>query len=367
MYIFIVLFALLFLFWNGENRLDYKRIGSIFIFFIIVTGALRDATIGTDISLYGSGYHMIWKNPYGYPRDIEPGFLYLTNLIKSIAPSYYLYYSLLYILNILFYCLACRRLGINKILFLAILLISGLLAPSFNVVRQMLALSIGLFVYSCFFSRKSESSFKIKNVFLYEVAIVITAIFFHRSLFLLIIIPCFHIKCIKKTLSNDYVLWGLLALSLFISIFGDTYVQLALAYSEGRFGERADFYANLYQQYADSTDATHGYLTNIINGFLAILLSKKRRDPLFLVGFVGLLLSGISSSGLATLGRVFDNMTIFFNLYLASRWFDLYNINSLITKRVNILKFLRILFWMTSLYYTLFTNDSLNPYKTFLF
>ena len=364
MYIFATCFALLFLFWNSKQKRKYNQVGVIFVVLILFIGGFRDATIGTDIAIHDDGYYMLWKNPFNYPRNLETGFVFLTALIKWIFPSYYFYYSVIYILTILLFCYASKKLGINHILFLAMILIGGLLGPCFNVIRQMLALSIGLSVYALFWSNDLHSDF-IKRVAKYEVAIIVAGFLFHQSLFLLTIVPFLGIRKIFDFLNKDLVLFSLLGGALFLIIAGSDYINLALFFLEGRISGRAEFWANTYAQAGDTVEATHGYMTTLLNGIIAILLSRNNRDVYFMTGFLGLLLSGICASSLGTIGRAFDNLTVFLLLFWAKYWFQLYKSFKLHPISYG-LQLSRIVLWISSLYFTLFTNESLNPYKTFI-
>ena len=346
---------------NGKSI--SKSIEGLFIFFIFFVGAFRDASIGTDIAMYDDGYHMIWLNPYNYVRDIEPGFSFLTYIIKFFSSSYYFYYGLLYIVNILLYCKACKILEVNKSLFLSILLLSGLLAPSFNVVRQMLGLSAGILFYSIIESQYRSGKYRaISAIIVFEIGVLILSYLIHNSLFLLMMIPIFYIPKVCNLLNKDIILWGILGVSVFLSLTSSDIIQNILTASTGLFGERADFYVTVYTTYHDSIKASHGFMTSLLNGALVILLSKGKRDNLFYIGFVGLMLQGIAASGLGTIGRAFNNLSIFLCIYYARYWFT-YNTSWWLFG----LKLLRIVVWLSSLYYTLFQNESLNPYKTFIF
>lgn len=364
MYIIAICFAVLFLFWRNKQKSIYNLVGNVFVILILFIGALRDASIGTDIALYDDGYYMLWANPFNYPRDLETGFVLLTALIKWLSPSYYFYYSIIYVITILLFCYASKRLGINHFLFLALILLGGLLGPCFNVIRQMLALSIGLSVYAIFWAKDIQTD-SMMRVIKYEIAIIVTGFLFHQSLYLLTIVPIFRIKKVFDFLNKDIVLFILLGIAVFIIVAGGKYINLALLYLEGRISGRAEFWVNTYAQAGDTVEATHGYMTTLLNGVVAILLSRKNRDIFFMTGFLGLLFSGVCASGLGTIGRAFDNLTAFLLLFWAKNWFQLYKSFKLRPISYGLL-LSRIVLWISSLYYTLLLNESLNPYKTFL-
>lgn len=372
-FILIALSVFLLSFRNDKNK-AYQIIGTIFLFLIFFVGAFRDASIGTDIELNDDGYHLLWKNPFNYYRDVEPGFKYLTYIIKTIIPSYYVYYSVIYIITLSFFCASAKRLGANRYGFIAILFLAGYLHICFNIIRQMLGISIALYIYSLYYTktfevRNNDAKTKyVRNTILFELLVLILAFTMHGSILILSIIPLFDNKAICRFLNHDIALLGLLGLTIFISVIGHDYIIIALTFFEGNFGSRADSYISDYISNSESFEAAHGYITSLANGLIAILISKGRRNNFFYIGFWGILLTEIASSGMGTIGRTFFNLQYFMNLYYCQIWYKsfpkktTYNQLKMISVKV-----LRVFFWLSSLYYTLLLNDTVNPYKTFLF
>ena len=372
-FILIALSVILLSFRNDKSKM-YQTLGILFLFLIYFIGAFRDASIGTDIALNEDGYHLLWTNPFHYYRDMEKGFVYLTYIIKTLIPSYYIYYSVIYIITLSFFCASAKRLGVNRYGFIAILFLAGYLHISFNIIRQMLAMSIALYIYSLYFSKtfdvlENENKTRyIKNTIFFELLLLILAFTMHGSVLILSIVPLFDIKAICRFLDHDSVLFALLGLTIYISVVGHDHIIIALTFLEGYFGSRADTYIIDYVSNSETYEASHGYITSLVNGMIAILISKGRRNKFFYLGFWGILFTEIASSGLGTIGRTFYMLQYFINLYYCQIWYKSSPKSTTYNQtKMTFVKILRVFFWLSSLYYTLLLNNSVNPYKTFLF
>lgn len=373
-YIILIILAVLLLLFKRDKSRSFQLIGLLFLILVFIVGAFRDASVGTDIELNDDGYHLLWKNPFHYYRDVEPGFMYLTYIIKSLIPSYYAYYSIIFIFTLIFFCASAKKLGVNQYAFVAVIFLSGYLHISFNIIRQMLGISLALYVYSLYYIRTfNKSSIErncnyIKNTIIYELIILILAMTMHGSILILSIVPIFDSKIICSFLDNDIILFALLGATIFISVIGHNYILMALTLFEGQLGNRADSYISDYLANSESFEAAHGYITSLVNGLIAILISKGRRNKYFFIGFLGILLTEIASSGMGTIGRTFTNLQYFINLYYCQIWFVPIQRKTVYNAVKNIgLKTIRIVFWLSSLYYTLLINETVNPYKSFIF
>lgn len=373
-YLILIIISILLLSFRNDKKNIFQFLGVVFIFLIFVVGAIRDASIGTDVELNGDGYHLFWKTPLHYYRDVEPGFKYLTVFIKTLFPSYYAYYSIIYIITVFFFCAFARRMKVSVAGFIAIIFLAGYLHICFNIIRQMLGISLALYIYSIYYSRtfdihkcKIRTQY-VKNTIIFELLVLILAFTVHGSILILIIVPLFDIEAICRFLNKDIVLYTLLGLSIFISVVGHDYIMMVLTVFDGNVGERANMYISDYIANYESFEASHGYITSLVNGLIAILISKGRRNKFFFIGFWGIILTEIASSGMGTLGRTFTNLQYFIFLFYCQIWYGpLSNKTVLNNLKMLTLKTLRISFWLSSLYYTLLINESVNPYKTFLF
>lgn len=363
------------------SRKDYDKswFCKIFVFIIFFLGVFRDTTIGTDIRLSGGGdYYSIWKTPFSSIQSdrLEVGFLYLTSLFKSIYNSYYFYYGAIYAITIGLYFWAAKRMKINPAVFFAIFFMSSTIIACYNIIRQTLALSAGMLAYSIILYgidnnngfKKSSSLFR--RVAIYEILIVLLSFGIHTSVVILGVVPLFNIKTIKAMLSKEIVLWGLLAFVVIINYAFSEVIQsyFLLFQSFFNLGERQEFWAEVIEKYGDNISSSHGIMSSLLVGSLAILASRGRRNNLFFIGYVGLLLTQLASVNLGTLGRLFSNLSLFLIYFYAQIFGDLlteYKIFGTDFRKLIVL--LLILFWLSSFYFTTILNESISPYQTYLF
>lgn len=361
------------------SNVEYKKntFCLIFIFFIIALGVFRDTTVGTDIqiSLF-SHYYGIWRTPLAGTSHAEYGFIILT-LILKIIDSYYFYYGAIFAMTMGLYIISAKKMGINVAVFFAVFFASSTIISSFNIIRQILALSAAMVAYSFliydwdFVQRGKTNSVIFKNIAIYE-AIILTLTFgFHLSIVILTVVPLFHMKTIRKFLSKDIVLWMLLLLVVIVCTrYGSTVQRIIIVLeSQIDLGERADFWAEVIEYFGDNISSTQGIGTTIVSGAIAILASRRRRNVLFCIGFIGLLLAQIGASGLGTIGRIFNNMALFLYFYYAQIFGELLKKYKFVFKENVgwIIILLIFVFWTSRFYNMVIVNSSISPYKTYLF
>lgn len=359
MYYIVILFSVILLAWQPRKiNKDYKLIAGLYIFIVICMGVFRDTTIGTDTALDG-GYHDIWMNPFGGLDYVEKGFQYIVAAIKWLVPSYYFFYGFFFFLTVIVYCRVAKNLKCESCVLIAVMFLSLTLVQSFNIFRQLAGLCFACLAYTFFILNK-------KNVLLYEISILLLMFLFHRSLAILIIIPIFEIPKVQLFLDHELILWGLFVGAIVLSSIGRDYINSLILMSEGVFGDRADHYVEFQEMYGEMIERGHGVVSDVITGSLYLLISRGRRDSIFYIGFLGLILNIFAGSFLGTIARLFLNLSVFMMLYWAKYWFEFSKGKKLFSMN-NIVKFLRVIFWITTLYYSLLTNETMAPYKSYLF
>lgn len=362
------------------SRVDYNEstFCKAYVLLIIAIGIFRDTTIGTDIRNPLGGYYVLWKDPFNANdmENVEYGFLYFSYIIKNICSSYYFYYGFIFALTMSFYYFAAKKMNINPSVFFAIFFMSSTIITSYNVIRQILALSAVVLAYSLLLYQKNlfniEQSKRvyIVRVIIYELFVIFLSTGFHTSIIILTIIPLFSIKGIQKILSKDWILWFLLISVIFANFYYGQYIQqfVITVQSYLHIGGRAEFWTEVLEKYGDGITATHGYLTILLSGSIAILASRGRRNDLFYIGFSGFLLASLASSNLGTVGRIFNNISIFLFFYYAQIFGELVKSYKLFNIDVRwVLVALFIFDWGTGFYYTTILNNSISPYKSYLF
>ena len=148
------------------------------------------------------------------------------------------------------------------------------------------------------------------------------------------------------------------------------YIQqfVIIAQSYLHVGGRAEFWVDIVEQYGESIEASHGLATIIISGSIAILASRSRRNVLFYIGYCGFLLSSLDSTNLGTVGRLFDNLSIFLIFYYAQIIGEILKSYKLFSFDARwLILFLFIFDWSTGFYFTTILNKSISPYQAYLF
>ena len=344
---------------NGKQ----KTIGAFFAFVFLFVGGFRDSTIGTDTGFDSWYYHnFVFTNfnPESWNRytPFEPGFnLFIAVFKNVITNNFYAFYSIIFFLSYFFAIKAIKKLHLNVFLFLSFCFLANYYANSLNIMRQMLALYIGFYLLVVLYIEK-------KQIWIYEFSIACLAILIHKSMFMLCLFPLFEYPRLQKILTTK-VLLIILFVSLLLSIYGGEFIGQKLIYFSGLFGERADFYIDIYEQYGVSERAV-GYIGPTLLSLCLIGLPTKNRNTFFYYSFIGLCVSLITTSFLPIIGRLTLNMSFFYVVYLTQNW-SLFNLNQKKEKYVIIaLKTLFIIYWLNSLMGALINNPEYNPYQSYL-
>lgn len=357
-YIILTILAICILLTNGKQ----KPIGVFFAFALLFVGGFRDATIGTDTGLDSWYYHnFIFTNfnPKSWNRytPFEPGFnLFIAVFKNLITYNYHVFYSVIFFLSYFFAIKAIKKLHLNVFLFLSFCFLSNYYANSLNIMRQMLALYIGFYLLVVLYIEK-------KQIWLYEFSITCLAILIHKSMFMLCLFPLFELPRLQRILTTKALLL-ILFISLSLSIYGGEFIGQNLIHLSGLFGERADFYIDIYEQYGIS-ERTVGYIGPTLLSLCLIGLPIKNRNAFFYYSFIGLCASLITTSFLPIIGRLTLNMSFFYIVYLTQNW-SLCNFSQKEKYMIIAIKTLFIIYWINSLMGALINNPEYNPYKSYL-
>ena len=360
------------------SRVDYTKstFCRFYVLIIISLGVFRDTTIGTDIMLSGGGhYYALWKSPFSGLTHSEYGFLVLTSYLKTLVNSYYFYYGSIFAMTMGMYLLAAKKFGINPAIFFSVFFVSSTITSSYNIIRQIFTLSACVLVFSYLlydvnFETGRNARISYFKIAIYEMLIMLLAIGFHTSAIILVLLPLFHISYIQKYLSWDAVLWILLVLVVIVRFRYSDQIQefVIMANSVLGLGERADFWTEFIENYGDRIESSHGVGSTIISGTIAILASRGRRNILFYIGFIGLLLSNLASVNLGVVSRFFSNISIFLIFYYAQIFGEIlksYTIYKIDFRWAIVMLF--IITWTYNFYKMTIMSPSISPYKTYLF
>lgn len=191
---------------------------------MLVMGILRDFTVGTDIQVYFEHYRFLndYNDIFDADNDaFEPGFIALIVLFKKfIGGEYLTFISLVFIpfflgfMKFIFY----RKVSVP--LALLFFYMWGFYFNGYNLMRQMLAIGTIMFFIPLLYERKYWK---------FSVAVVITALLFHKSsVVMLLLIPFHYWTTVKNKFPAKKWLHALVIASFAMFFVGKTYFQSAL-------------------------------------------------------------------------------------------------------------------------------------------
>lgn len=225
LYIFIF-FALLILSFQKYNKYVYG--GTLLILFLMA--GLRDDIIGNDTHSYKDIYRWISD---GILYSIEPSWYFLNQLVALFNGHFTVILFVASLLTLMPICIIGFRSGYNPqmILFFYYALYAYL--NSFNLMRQLLAVSLVLLAYSYIQNKK--------KYFLWT----LLAVSFHFSA----IISLLALPIEKKYLNKQYILKALFLSFILGCLLNDTVFSVVTGpyarYLDGNFGYRENFISSL--------------------------------------------------------------------------------------------------------------------------
>ena len=249
---------------------------------MLVMGILRDFTVGTDIHVYFEQYRFLHDYDDILDADntsFEPGFIALIVLFKDFVKGEYLtFISLVFIPFFLGFMKFISYRKVSAPLALLFFYMWGIYFNGYNAMRQMLAIGTTLFFIPLLYERKYLK---------FAVATVITALLFHKtSVVMLLLIPFHYWATVKgKCLSKKW-LYALVAMSFAMFFVGKTFFQSILM-------PLVMLYDEHYTYYVMGNDAEElGYTFNLGQSLAACLMiylyKKKSMDFEMLVFIFGI-------------------------------------------------------------------------------
>lgn len=165
-----------------------------FFLVLLILLMLRSSNVGIDLQVYLPRFQEIadttWDKIFTL-SDNEPGYIILNKLISVIGTNNQFFLSLIALITILPLCIFYCKESENALLSISIFLILPNFCMLFSGLRQAIAISLGVPAY--YLARK-------KKLFWF-LCIVVLAMQFHRSAFMLILLyPLLHVRITKKWL-----------------------------------------------------------------------------------------------------------------------------------------------------------------------
>lgn len=336
------------------NLLKRNKVLSLLLFVLLLfIGACRDITIGTDT---GTWYYKNWFfttiNPetWNHYTPFEPGFNLFIGLFKEyVSSSYIVFYSSLFILTYMLFVLYFKKEKLNIGIGLSLFLLTGNYLFCMNIMRQTLALSMAVILVSRFL--------KNSNYIQYTIGIILISVLFHKSVFVLLLIPLFKISKIERWLNTKalFILWGIfLFLSINVSLINGVYPYIQLLINNTSYERHMD----VLMEYGEQ-ERTIGYIGSSLLILSLLRLSEGKRNIYFYVGYIGLLCSMLAKSIMPEFGRIFTNMCFFIVPYWAALYSKLEGV------KIDIyISYILIVYLFFSFISSL-EISSFIPYKTF--
>ncbi|MFA0632986.1 EpsG family protein [Vibrio breoganii] len=289
---FLVISITIFFIYKNSKEIAVKFISiSFFLLIIFVVYSMRGLDTGIDYASYSEIYNNALHNGElnNYLQRNEIGYRWL-NYIGAITlglDSIY-FFGLLGVISWFFICLRLPRVNVY---FLILLITGGFVYSSFNTIRQTIAISISIFIFSIFYLIDKE---KLKYY-----SITIISILFHKSAVILLLFPL-----LAKINFNRSLAIGLYVLSLpflFFPVSGEifrdvstlvlnyvTFVDYNYILTHGSFDSNSDRVSSGY-----------GVLFHVLFNFYLLFFSTKviaKNDEyklLFLVFTIGIIFQNL--------------------------------------------------------------------------
>lgn len=321
LYVFILLYLLIGSVFFKKSLFLYSIIAIIMYF----TFGLRDVSVGTDTKNYIQMFNIINSNGVDgilISEVVEPAWLMLNKIIYYLGGTWsdmILVSGLIVLLPVFF---TFWKFSANPFLSLLLYYLLGFYFSSFNILRQMIAVSIVFFAYSKYFNDKKILPYCI---------FVLLASSFHFSALVSFSIPIL-VKYVRPTFSKAIVLFP-------ISLIVGFYVIPAFLYQIPVFGKYAVY---LTGEVLNSVSETQ-ILFNIV-ALIFLSSSDKENDYLKLFYISVLLMNLFGFSEVIVRSVFYFQVSV---LLLSSNLNCKYNSNKLILELVillyGILFFSRIL------------------------
>ncbi|MGN9010569.1 EpsG family protein [Lactobacillus amylovorus] len=295
---------------------DKKRRYIAYIILTIITSLVagfRDIT-GTDSAMYKymfitNDYHLNINGQIGRAVSIEKGYIFINSLARKIMPYFMFLFCISFVtIYLLILCIDRYRNDIN-VYIAALVLYTTIYLTSFNIMRQGLAISIGLFGFFEYLSNK-----KIKALIF-----IILATLFHTSA--IVLLPLFGIK--KITNNRRSKIYMIIILITFLILVRERTFLGYLA----KFITSSDYYAGYFIRDAATGSGLLRYLIRVspilIIALLYLFNFKGNNDfkSIIFLMILGYILSGIGSETDTQVGRIglyFQTLDIYASGYMAN-------------------------------------------------
>lgn len=340
---------------------DKKRRYIAYIILTIITSLVagfRDTT-GTDSAMYKymfitNDYHLNINGQICRAVSVEKGYIFINSLARKIMPySMFLFCISFVTIYLLILCIDRYRNDIN-VYIAALVLYTTIYLTSFNIMRQGLAISIGLFGFFEYLNDKKITA----------LVFIIVAILIHTSAIILLLI--FGVKKICNSKNSKIYMSVVLLISVVL-----VRERNLLGYIV-EFVTRSDYYAGYFIRDAATGSNLYKYflrISPVLCIALLYLFNFKENNNFKIIIFMmilGYILAGIGSETDTQVGRIglyFQTLDIYATGYMSNT--DL-RIGKLIVDRKIIGLIIGLYFVIWFIYSIIINNNGqLIPYIPF--
>lgn len=197
-YVLVIVPIALNVFLTFVNKNDKVNKYTISIFFLIyfLLLALRDLSIGTDLTNYISYYKQFGETRWNalFESKVEPGYVLLCKIVYSTGANFQTFLAIVAAIEIIPIAVLYKNRTVDSVLEILLFLNIGIFSMLFSGLRQSIAISLGTVAYRCL---KRQGYASIILFFL----VVLLAISMHKSAFILLLMPfLYYPKFTKKSL-----------------------------------------------------------------------------------------------------------------------------------------------------------------------
>lgn len=281
---------------HGMDNESNKKVLCVFFLILFFLLALRSFKIGTDLTNYIPRFQSISDMSWGEifsNEHREIGYVILNKLVSIFSKNPHVFLAIVAGITIIplaiLYCWESE----NALLSISIFLILPNFCMLFSGLRQAIAISLGVPAY--YLAKRKK--------FFWFLCIVVLAMLFHKSAFMLLALyPLLHVKITKNWLW--FVIPGMVVVFLFnVEIFDFVLQFLGDTYQE-RYGE------------IESTGAYAMIVLFLLFAVYAFIVPSSRKLDQEIIGLRNVLLLIICIQFFAPLNSVAMRMNYYFLIFL---------------------------------------------------
>lgn len=279
------------------NKTPYKgSVLKVFFFIYFLMLALRAASVGVDTESYLTKFfnsqYISWSE-WVFGRSSEMGFALLTKLISSFTQNEQVYLAVIAAIILLPVAWLYSRESEGPVLTMLLFLVLPMFGMFFSGFRQSIAIAMAVPAYYCVKDKK----------ILRFVLIVLTAMLFHQSAFILFLLyPVYHVRLTRKML-----IW-IVPMLLLVYAFSDRIFLLLIQMMNDLYQER---YSEL-----ESTGAISMLLLFVmLLVFSYVFVDESKADD-NIIGLRNILVLSVALQCFSTVSSIAMRMNYYFLLFL---------------------------------------------------